>query len=100
MRDAMTDALGLKFSDSRGEAFFRSSLVQTLFYGLFSAWVLWSRDEEEGEDFDWHMASEYLRLPLIAEFFEELARPSRLRDMNLREPLEWAGRCCIGRASI
>ena len=26
-----------------GASFFRSTLVQTLFYGVFSAWVLWSR---------------------------------------------------------
>jgi len=34
---------GLHFTDQEGEHFFRSSLVQTLFYGLFSAWVVWNR---------------------------------------------------------
>ena len=36
---ALEEALGLKFDSEKGEHFFRSTLVQTLFYGLFSAWV-------------------------------------------------------------
>ena len=41
LRAALSEALGLHFTDEKGEHFFRSSLVQTLFYGLFSAWVVW-----------------------------------------------------------
>lgn len=41
LRSAFEEALGLKFAGKDGEHFFRSSLVQTLFYGVFSAWVLW-----------------------------------------------------------
>src|ERR1700736_789639 len=36
-------ALGIKFEGSKGEHFFRSTLVQTLFYGVFSAWVIWAK---------------------------------------------------------
>jgi hypothetical protein len=38
-------ALGLSFdiSDEKGDRFFRSSLVQTLFYSIFAAWILWDR---------------------------------------------------------
>ncbi len=43
VRQALEEALGLKFEGDKGEHFFRSSLVQTLFYGVFSAWVLWAR---------------------------------------------------------
>ena len=43
MRSALEEALGVRFEGERGAAFFRSTLVQTLFYGVFSAWVLWSR---------------------------------------------------------
>ena len=43
VRTALEEALGLKFEGEKGEHFFRSSLVQTLFYGVFSAWVLWSK---------------------------------------------------------
>ena len=52
VRKALEEALGLRFEsdlatvkeNNRGKHFFRSTLVQTLFYGLFSAWVLWSRE--------------------------------------------------------
>ena len=43
VRSALEEALGVRFEGERGAAFFRSTLVQTLFYGIFSAWVLWSR---------------------------------------------------------
>ena len=43
VRTALEEALGLKFEGEKGEHFFRSSLVQTLFYGVFSAWVLWAK---------------------------------------------------------
>jgi hypothetical protein len=45
LRNALEEALGLKFEGTKadpekGEHFFRSTLVQTIFYGVFSAWVL------------------------------------------------------------
>jgi hypothetical protein len=43
LRQALEDALGLHFEGDKGEHFFRSTLIQTLFYGVFSAWVLWAR---------------------------------------------------------
>ena len=39
VRKALEDALGLKVTDAKGERFFQSTLVQTLFYGVFAAWV-------------------------------------------------------------
>ncbi|HQU44812.1 MAG TPA: hypothetical protein PK867_18500, partial [Pirellulales bacterium] len=44
VRAALEEALGMKFTDEKGEHFFRSTLVQTLFYGVFSAWVRWHHD--------------------------------------------------------
>ena len=46
VRSALEEALGMRFEGKRGERFFRSTLIQTLFYGIFSAWVLWSREEK------------------------------------------------------
>ena len=43
VREALEAALGIRFEDERGAEFFRSTLVQTLFYGVFAAWVQWSR---------------------------------------------------------
>ena len=45
VREALEEALGIKFEDERGAEFFRSTLVQTLFYGVFAAWVQWSRSQ-------------------------------------------------------
>ena len=60
VRKAMEDALGLQVADAKGERFFQSTLVQTLFYGLFSAWVLWHRSTTGARDkFDWEKASKY-----------------------------------------
>lgn len=90
LQEAMEQTLGLHFQGDEGAAFFRSSLVQTLFYGLFSGWMLWRQTRRNGDRFDWRGASEYLALPLIGDLYEEIARPRRLADLGLREPLEWA----------
>jgi hypothetical protein len=90
LQEAMEKTLGLHFQGDEGAAFFRSSLVQTLFYGLFSGWMLWRQNRSGGDRFDWRGASEYLALPLIGDLYEEIARPRRLADLGLREPLEWA----------
>lgn len=56
IKTALEEALGLKFEGEKGDHFFRSTLVQTLFYGIFSAWVLWCKqkksttDEESSQD--------------------------------------------------
>jgi hypothetical protein len=90
LQKSMEKALGLHFTDEDGQAFFRSSLVQTLFYGLFSGWMLWRESAARTETFSWQEASDFLALPLIGELYEEIARPRRLTDLGLREPLEWA----------
>ena len=43
LRTALEEALGVQFKGDKGTRFFYSTLVQTLFYGVFSAWVLWAR---------------------------------------------------------
>ena len=43
---ALQESLGIQFEGEKGEHFFRSTLVQTLFYGIFSAWILWRRAPE------------------------------------------------------
>jgi hypothetical protein len=47
LRDALETALGLKFEGDEGEHFFRSTLIQTLFYGIFSAWVIHAKNQTE-----------------------------------------------------
>ena len=93
LQDAFESALGLTFNDEHGLDFFRSSVVQTLFYGLFSGWMLWQRTLPKGTKpprFNWKDASDYLALPLIGDLFDEVAKPKRLGELGLREPLEWS----------
>lgn len=49
VRRALEDALGIRFEGKKGEHFFQSTLVQTLFYGVFSAWVVWARKRSSHE---------------------------------------------------
>jgi hypothetical protein len=91
LRSALEHALGLTFTGKEGEHFFRSSLVQTLFYGVFSAWVLWSKrpTTKLKDKFNWHEAAWSLHVPMIKTLFEQLATPSKLQDLELEEVLNW-----------
>ncbi len=90
IRAAMEEALGLSFEGDRGERFFRSTLIQTLFYGIFSAWVLWHREKPGRSDrFNWHDSAFLLRVPVIQVLFEQLSVPSQLQALNLVEVLDW-----------
>ena len=79
VRTALEEALGIRFKDECGARFFHSTLAQTLFYGVFSAWVLWTRscsptalaDGPPGNagvppaSFNWREAVWYLRAPIF-----------------------------------
>ena len=90
LKNALAEALGIRFTDEKGEKFFRSTLVQTLFYGIFSAWVLHSRKHQNKQKFDWHTAAWELRVPMIRALFEQIATPSKLKPLGLTEVLDWA----------
>ena len=102
VRTALEEALGLKFEGKKGEHFFRSSLVQTLFYGVFSAWVLWSKQRSAGlwpagqrdagvtARFNWYETARYLRVPMISKLFHLVADPQELEALKLTEVLDWA----------
>ena len=90
VRSALEEALGVRFEGERGAAFFRSTLVQTLFYGVFSAWVLWARQSHPpGERFNWHDTSWLLRAPILQALFQQVASPGRLQSLDLVEVLDW-----------
>ena len=90
VRSALEDALGVRFEGERGAAFFRSTLVQTLFYGVFSAWVLWARQvPPPAGSFNWHEAVWHLRAPVLRALFQQLSDPGRLRPLGLVEVLDW-----------
>ena len=90
VRSALEEALGVKFEGERGAAFFRSTLVQTLFYGVFSAWVLWARQTPAPAGFfDWRTAVWHLRAPVLRALFQQLSDPGRLQPLGLVEVLDW-----------
>ena len=90
VRSALEEALGVRFEGERGAAFFRSTLVQTLFYGVFSAWVLWARQPPPpGQRFNWHETAWLLRAPILQALFQQVASPGRLQSLDLVEVLDW-----------
>ena len=93
VRAALEEALGLKFSGEKGEHFFRSTLVQTLFYRLFSAWVLWCRepDRKPSDRFEWKTAVWSMQVPMIRALYERVAVPGQLEPLGLVALLNLAG---------
>lgn len=92
LRQALEQGLGISFDDRRGDHFFRSTLIQTLFYGVFSAWVLWHHERPARDDaFDWRLAQYYLHVPVLQGLFSQIAAPHRLRPLGLMEVLDWTG---------
>ena len=101
VRSSLEEALGVRFEGGRGERFFQSTLVQTLFYGVFSAWVLWARAGSASDDgplfagghgaakFDWRTAVWHLRAPVLQALFQQLSQPDRLEPLGLVEVLDW-----------
>ncbi len=116
IRQALEEALGVSFEGHKGDHFFKSTFVQTLFYGLFSAWVLWCRRKdlqpavhdkttpdwavrqqklpqfeelEAASRFDWRKAAWYLRVPMVRALFEQLATRTKLGPLGLEEVLDW-----------
>ena len=91
LRSALEESLGVKFEGDRGAAFFRSTLVQTLFYGVFSAWVLWGRQTPPPTGaFNWHDSVFLLRAPVLRALFQQISDPGKLQPLGLVEVLDWA----------
>jgi len=92
VRSALEQALGIKFEGEKGEHFFRSTLVQTLFYGVFSSWVLWAKKHPPADRtarFNWHEAAWSLHVPMIRALFDQVATPSLLGPLGIAEVLDW-----------
>jgi hypothetical protein len=93
LQKSLESSLGVTFNANEGGHFFRSTLVQTLFYGVFSAWVLRREQAEPGQalgPFDWKGAAHSLNVPMIAALFGQLSQPAKLKALNLTEVLDWA----------
>ena len=101
VRSALEEALGVRFEGDKGARFFHSTLVQTLFYGVFSAWVLWARAGAQSDvgppfaggdgiaRFSWRESVWHLRAPVLQALFQQLSQPDRLQPLGLVEVLDW-----------
>jgi hypothetical protein len=104
-RKGLEESLGMTFSGEKGDHFFRSTLVQTLFYGLFAAWVFWSEHHPPTDAqarFRWREAAGYLHIPILQKLFYDFANPSQLGALKLDEVLDWAAEALnrVDRASF
>ena len=101
VRTALEEALGIRFEGDRGARFFHSTFVQTLFYGVFAAWVLWARETEDSDlplfkgdvapaRFEWRTSVWHLRAPVLRALFQQLSDPGRLKPLGLVEVLDWS----------
>ena len=104
-RKALEEALGMSFSGEKGKHFFRSTLVQTLFYGLFAAWVFWAEHHpptDAGARFRWREAAGYLHIPILQKLFYDFSNPGALGLMRIDEVLDWAAEALnrVDRASF
>ncbi|TGE20117.1 type ISP restriction/modification enzyme [Hymenobacter elongatus] len=91
LRTALEETLGVRFDGEKGARFLRATVVQTLFYGVFSAWVLWHRDtadDPEAAPFAWRNAPDYLQLPVMQVLFEQVGTTSFLKNVKLRDLLD------------
>ena len=91
IRTGLEEALGITFKEEQGDRFFKSTLIQTLFYGLFSAWVLWHKQGARRGYFDWQTAAWSLHVPMVKALFEKVATPTNLGRLDLVEVLDWTG---------
>jgi hypothetical protein len=80
LRDSLEEGLGLSFDGPEGESFFRSALVQTLFYGVFASWVVWSETQslDSTERFSWRAAQWTLNVPMVRVLFQQLTTRATL----------------------
>ncbi|MEM1054675.1 MAG: type ISP restriction/modification enzyme [Bacteroidota bacterium] len=74
LRADLQDTLGVRYRGESGERFLRGTVVQTLFYGVFSAWTPWHKENPDRTDlFVWHSTPHYLRLPVLDRLFREVS---------------------------
>jgi hypothetical protein len=93
LADDFGRALGLSFLGEDGEEFFRSSLVQTVFYGLFAGWML-HKSAGGADPFRWQNLPATLRIPFLGDLFHDIQHPMRIAELGLGPHLDLAADAC------
>lgn len=83
--DDYRQALGLAFDvdDEKGAQFFRSSLIQSIFYSVFAAWILWDKEAAGDTTFEIEHAHQYLPIPFLDALLHDIRHPARMRHLGL-----------------
>ncbi|MDE2832938.1 MAG: N-6 DNA methylase [Bacteroidota bacterium] len=102
LSDELGKIIGVDFQGELGGQFFRSTLIQTLVYGVFSAWVLWSRQQESSGagplfaghhptgGFAWRDAADHLHAPALSDLFNYISQRRQLHHLGgLGDILDW-----------
>ena len=90
IRKDLQNALDTTFEGKKGEQFFLSTLIQTMFYGMFSSWVLWhERISDTSAKFNWLEERDTANIPVISELFFHLSNRRTLESLGIKEILEW-----------
>ncbi len=87
--DDYRQALGLAFDidDEKGARFFRSSLVQSIFYAVFAAWILWDKEAGAAVSFEVEHAHQYLPIPFLDALLHDIRHPARMKHLGLETHL-------------
>lgn len=84
IRRALSDGLQIELTPELLVA----TVVQTLVYGLFAAWL----DDPNPSDFDWMESAYRLDVPVFADVLYATLRPALLRQCNLKQHLDAVAR--------
>lgn len=99
IRQDFEEALGIHFESMKaddggrmdGDSFFRSTLIQTVFYGIFASWVLWAEKTPASDRgrFDLWRDTRRLPTPVMQDLFYQLTEPDRLEQLGIESLLLW-----------
>jgi len=93
VRADLEQSLGMTFEGMEGAHFFNSTLIQTLFYVLFSAWALWSvSDPPPPADarFDTYRTTPEISIPTVLfDLFWKMSNRKMLKQVGVLNYMDW-----------
>ena len=94
--DQLAELIDARFDGERGRRFLIGTVVQTLFYGMFSAWVLWHNERpDRDDDFAWRDAADNLRMPLLRGALPPCLPADDTQSPSLRDLLDCERLACF-----